>query len=278
MDIAYSLAGSYLLLGTAIGLVTWYTFAQLFSSHESNQWGDKVLKIAIVLAGLGVILAILHLGRMERFFNLIANPHSWLSREGLCAGAFTGGIMLYYLLVRNKWQEAGKYRLLLYAVVTAGLATFISMGMIYASAHAIPAWNTTLVVLVNIFSGLLLGGLLFLVLVKDNLSVPVFKTLTISLLIVSVVSIMINVAYEAHISMALTSLALQGVAVPSVWLGTLVRVIVGLLVPAYLIIKLMSDQSAKAATYLSITLACVIVGEITAKLMHFIVGVKAPFL
>ncbi|NLB88041.1 MAG: dimethyl sulfoxide reductase anchor subunit [Syntrophomonadaceae bacterium] len=278
MSIEYSLAGSYLFIGTSIGLAIWYLLAQFVNQEEAKKYADKMMKVTIVLAIIGVILATLHLGRMERFIYLILNPSSWLAREGLCAGAFTGGIILYYLLIRNKNQEIPKYAALLYVVILAGVCTLISMGMIYASVSAIPAWNNTLFVLVNICSSLLLGGILFLVVTKGSLAPESYKTYIISLLAVALLSLVINITYEAHVNMVLNNLALQGAAVPSVWLGAVVRIVVGLLVPAYLIYKILSPQNNKSANYINITLACIIVGEVMAKIMHFMVGVKGPFL
>ncbi len=278
MNIEYSLAASYLFIGTAIGLIIWYAFANILGQNESNKYADKVLKMAIILAILGVVFATLHLGRMGRFMNLILNPTSWLSREAFFAGAFTGGIILYYFLIRNKLGQFKKYNLLLYAVVAAGFCTFICMGMIYATVTAIPAWNTSLLVLVNIASGLLLGGILFLLIAKNDLADDLFKTLAISLLSVALVSIIINIAYDAHINMAFTTLKMQGVILPSIWLGSLIKVGVGLLIPIYLIAKFINKQSNNFTSFINIAFVCILIGEVTNKIMHFIVAIKTPFL
>lgn len=278
MNIEYSLATSYLLIGTAIGIAVWYALALIIKPDESDKYSGKVMQITIGLAILGIIFAILHLGNMGKFMNLILNPTSWLSREGLFAGLFTGGIILYYLLTRNKADQIKKYNILLYAVLVAGLCALISMGMIYATVTAIPAWNTTLLVLVNIFSGLVLGGVLFLLITKNDLELQSFKTIISSLLIISIVSLVVNIAYEAHISMALNTLAMQGVVIPSLWLSTSIRIIIGLLIPIYLIAKLITVQSEKHSAYISIAFISVLIGEVINKIMHFIIAIKTPFL
>ncbi|MGR6835126.1 hypothetical protein [Syntrophomonas erecta] len=277
MEIAYSLALSYLLLGTSIGLMVWFTVGRIIDRKNFGASAPKILLVAVVLAVLGVAFATIHLGRMDRFMNLIANPSSWLSREGLFAGAFTACTVLYFLLAKKKEQkDLHRIDPLLYVAVLAGVGTFICMGMIYASTQAIPAWNTTMVVLVDILSGLLMGGLLFLVLAAKEVSSDFLRSITVGVFLVILVSIIINIAYEAQVGMVMSALAARGTAVPSVWLGTLVRVIIGLLVPAYLMAKSFKGQGNSQIAALNIGLICVVIGEIASKMMHFIVAVKGP--
>lgn len=277
MHIPYSLATSYLLLGTSIGLVIWFAAGRFIDRDYNHQVLSRVLLTAAILAVLGVAFATLHLGHMERFMNLVSNPSSWLSREGLFAGAFTACTVLYFLLLKRSGMEnLKKLDPLLYLAVLAGLGTFICMGMIYASVQAIPAWNTTMVVLIDIFSGLLLGGFLFLVLAGKELPGNIIKPITIAMFFVLVVSLIVNVAYDAQVKMALAVLSAQGVAVPSLMLGTLIRLIVGLLVPAYLVGRVIKEKSELPVSAFSIALVCVLVGEVTGKIMHFLTAVKGP--
>ncbi|MGS0764555.1 dimethyl sulfoxide reductase anchor subunit family protein [Syntrophomonas curvata] len=277
MHIPYSLATSYLLLGTSIGLVIWFAAGRFIDRDHNYKVLSRILLTAAILAVLGVIFATLHLGHMERFMNLVANPSSWLSREGLFAGAFTACTVLYFLLIKKSGMEAvKKLDPLLYLAVLAGVGTFICMGMIYASVQAIPAWNTTMVVLIDIFSGLLLGGFLFLVLAGKELPGNIIKPITTAIFLVLVVSLIVNIAYDAQVRMALSALSAQGVAVPSLMLITLIRLVIGLLVPVYLLAKGFKAKSGLLASTFSIALACVLIGEVTAKIMHFLTAVKGP--
>lgn len=277
MHIPYSLATSYLLLGTSIGVVIWFAAGRLINPDYNGKALPRVLLTAAILAVLGVIFATIHLGHMERFMNLVSNPSSWLSREGFFAGAFTACIVLYYLLVRKSGTEnLKKMDPLLYLAILAGLGTFICMGMIYASVQAIPAWNTTMVVLIDIFSGLLLGGFLYLVLAGKELPTGTMKSVSIGIFLVIIVSLIVNIAYDAQVKMALSVLSAQGVAVPSLMLGTIIRLVIGLLVPAYLIAKGLKAKSELPIPKYPIALACVLIGEVTAKIMHFLTAVKGP--
>lgn len=277
MQIPYSLAISYLLLGTAIGMVIWFTTARILDKEHFGASSQRMILIAVVLAVLGIIFAIGHLGRMERFMNLVSNPNSWLSREGFFAGGFTGLLLLYYLLIRNKAQEQiRKVDILLYLAALAGLATFISMGMIYASVSAVPAWNSFIVVLVDILSGLVLGGVLFLLLLDREQAADIFKPLVRGVLAVLLVSLLVNVIHEVQVGMTLSALAAQGVEVPSIWLGSILHLLVGLIIPAYVLAKMLKPQDKVLASGLTIAMVCVVIGEVTAKMMHFVVAVKGP--
>ncbi|HZK43753.1 MAG TPA: hypothetical protein VFC73_05625 [Syntrophomonadaceae bacterium] len=278
MEVAYSLVGSYLLLGTAIGLIIWFTAARLYQNDELKPVSKKIILVAIVLAVAGVILAMLHLGKVERFFYLLLNPSSWLAREGLFAGAFTGGIILYFILIRNKVEQLEKFDILLYINVFTGFCTLVSMGMIYASASAVPAWNSIWSVLVNVSSGLLLGGLLFMFLIKEHFNFDYQKILGKGILVLAIVTLLINVANEVQVWMALSAIAAQGGEVPAILLSSLLHILVGFLVPLYLIILFIRQKETKPTIYLTVAFVFVILGEITGKIMHFIAGVKAPFI
>jgi DMSO reductase anchor subunit len=278
MEIPYSLATSYLLLGTSIGLVIWLVAGRLIDRDYNGKALFRVVLTAVVLAVLGVVFATVHLGHMERFMYLVSNPSSWLSREGLFAGAFTGCIILYLILIKRSGKDnINKFDPLLYLAVLTGLGTVICMGMIYASVQAIPAWNTTMVVLADLFSGLLLGGFLFLVLAGKELPGNIIKPITTGIFIVIIISLIVNLAYDVQVRMALSVLAAQGMVVPSLTLVTITRILIGLIVPGYLVIKVIKEKSGPPVlSSFSIALACVLVGEVTAKITHFVVAIKGP--
>lgn len=152
------------------------------------------------------------------------------------------------------------------------------MGMIYASASAVPAWNSIWSVLVNVSSGLLLGGLLFMFLIKEHFNFDYQKILGKGILVLAIVTLLINVANEVQVWMALSAIAAQGGEVPAILLSSLLHILVGFLVPLYLIILFIRQKETKPTIYLTVAFVFVILGEITGKIMHFIAGVKAPFI
>ncbi len=279
MEIAYSLAISYLLLGAAIGLVSWYAVSRLTQGDALKEAGPKIILAALVLSVVGIGFATGHLGKMGRFLNMLSNPASWLSREAFFVGLFTLCIVIYYVLLQKSGVEKVRnYNYLLYIAVLAGLCTLISMGMIYASVKAVPAWNTTMIVLLDILSAGVLGGFLFLVLGGKTMPHSLLKSLSAAMLSVLIIALVVNIAYDVQVEMALAALAAQGATVPSVWLGTLLRLLVGLIVPAYLVYKVLAAEPRKQLSAFSVALVCVVIGEAAARVMHFVVAVKGPFI
>lgn len=277
MEIVYSLAISYLLLGTSIGLIIWYAWARFWRGEAIEAATGKIVVTALILAVIGIGFATGHLGRMERFMNLISNPYSWLSREGFFAGGFTGLVALYWVMLKkNGAENLRKWDFLIYLAALAGLCTLISMGMIYATVQAVPAWNTTLVVLIDILSAGMIGGLLFLVLAGSTLPADFTKTAAAAVFSIVVAGMVINLAYEAQVKMALDALAAQGAVVPAVWAGTLVRIVIGLLVPTYLLYTSFKAAPQKQQLVFTTALVCVLIGEAAARMMHFVVAVKGP--
>ncbi len=281
MKIEYSLAASYIFLGLAIGLVIWLAGVKMISKEKPDAplAGSyrKITGISAVLAVLGIIFAMGHLGRIDRFMNLVSNYTSWLSWEGFFSGGFTGLILIYLLLKKTAADRSKYIDLLLYLAALAGIAALVSRNMLYVVVKAIPAWHTPLVIFADSFSALLLGGLLFMVLTRENTSPSLMRSLTRAIFITAVASVVSIVAYEIYVGLTLSALASQGVAVPVAWPGSVLRVLVGLLVPVYLIAKSLKDTSQhQPATYLTVSLVCVVIGEVTAKMMHFVVAVKGP--
>ncbi|MFY9141160.1 MAG: DmsC/YnfH family molybdoenzyme membrane anchor subunit [Thermacetogeniaceae bacterium] len=280
MKIEYSLAASYIFLGLAIGMVIWLAGVKIISKEKADApvaaSYRKITAISVVLAVLGIVFAVGHLGRIDRFMNMVSNYSSWLSWEGIFSGGFMGLILVYFLL--NKAAERSKYiDLFLYLAALAGIGALVSRNMLYAVVKAIPAWNTPLVIFADSFAALLLGGLLFLVLTRKNTSQSLMHSLTKAIFIVAIVSVVSVVVYEIYVGLTLSALASQGVAVPVAWPGSVLRVLVGLLVPVYLLAKSLKDTSQhQTAIYLTVSLVCVVVGEVTAKIMHYIVAVKGP--
>jgi DMSO reductase anchor subunit len=130
----------------------------------------------------------------------------------------------------------------------------------------------------DILSAGVLGGFLFLVLGGSAMPHSLLKSLAAAMLSVLVIAMVVNIAYDVQVEMALASLAAQGAAVPSMWLGTLLRLLVGLIVPVYLVYKSLAAEPQKQLSTFSIALVCVIIGEAAARVMHFIVAVKGPFI
>ncbi len=108
------------------------------SGKSSPDWGLAL--IVMLPAALGLPLSALHLGRPLKAMTAMKNiKTSWLSREALALGLFTGlmsvNVLLYYF-------EAFVYLRVFFEAVTLGIGVYgiYAQGMIYQIV-ARPAWN-----------------------------------------------------------------------------------------------------------------------------------------
>ena len=112
--------------------------------------------------GVGIIASTWHLGHPERAWRALSQwRSSWLSREGVLAGATVMLLIIYvadqiYSGTANAWLGGG--------VALLSLATIIATAMIYASLKPIPLWHHPLTpanfILWAIAGGLLLAATL----------------------------------------------------------------------------------------------------------------------
>jgi DMSO reductase iron-sulfur subunit len=138
-----------------------------------------VLVMGVIMVA-ALLLSLVHLGQPQRAYRAIANWRtSWLSREILSAGAFTGGVILFNLLqwfYPSRYLEmAGEtYRMGLFSIhsfvfyltALAGLALVYNIPHVYRlrTVKIWDSWHTTAAFLVTplLLGPLLAGVLLFL--------------------------------------------------------------------------------------------------------------------
>lgn len=145
------------LSGAGFGLMAWLG---LGLGPASAAFGITACGLAFLLAGVGLVASLWHLGNPQRAWRALSQwRSSWLSREGVLAVATLGVFGLYALL----WV-AGAGRLLPLGILAAllALATVYATSMIYGSIKAVPRWSkspTPLIFLAYAAAG---GGLAFL--------------------------------------------------------------------------------------------------------------------
>jgi anaerobic dimethyl sulfoxide reductase subunit C (anchor subunit) len=147
--------GSFLVLG----LVAW--LAERKAGKEQAEmlagWGWWAILGVMVVA---LIASLTHLGNPKNAYLSVLNWQSaWLSREILCALAFTGFLALFVFL---KWRKIGAGTLqAVTGIMTAvfGILLVFVMSMIYSYIRTQPAWNTPYTGISFYATALLLGAL-----------------------------------------------------------------------------------------------------------------------
>ncbi len=139
-------AASILLLttltGFAYGLLAWLG---LYGAAGASESADTLvlagIGIVLALATLGLIASALHLGRKERAWRAMSQwRSSWLSREGLAA-LLTYPIVLGYAWAQYRAAGSLGTRLLGGIAALAALSTVYCTAMIYASLKPIRQWH-----------------------------------------------------------------------------------------------------------------------------------------
>ena len=165
-------------------------------SPESAAAGSKrTLPVIILMAVIALIISFLHLGNPANALHALNNiGSSWLSREILFVALFTGGAVVFYLLVL--WKRTSERFSKIVACITAiaGLLAVFSMAKVYM-LETVPVWNTLFTPLQFFFTTFLLGGLAVLIYHRNYQETTVRLPLKI-LLVLLLASIML---WEANI-------------------------------------------------------------------------------
>lgn len=124
------------LSGAGFGLMVWLG---LGFGPQGIGFGFVASALALVLAGVGLVSSLWHLGNPQRAWRALSQwRSSWLSREGVLAVATLAAFGLYAFL----WI-AGFGRVVPLGLLAAALAlaTVYATSMIYASIKAVPRWS-----------------------------------------------------------------------------------------------------------------------------------------
>ncbi len=145
------------LSGLGMGMIAWIGLGLGTESHLFGWLGGP---ISIVIAGLGGVASVGHLGRPDRAWRAFSQwRSSWLSREA-CLMIAT---MVAYAAYLAFWLLLGwRFWLLGWIVAALALATVYATAMIYHQLRAVPRWSGTptphLFVVLAMAGGLLAGS------------------------------------------------------------------------------------------------------------------------
>ncbi|MFA5537520.1 MAG: DmsC/YnfH family molybdoenzyme membrane anchor subunit [Bacillota bacterium] len=159
---AWSLVIFSVCLQAAIGLFIW---AIVIKSRKPDLSHRGPAFWATILSGVAMLASLGHLGVPLKAVNSITQiGSSWLSREIIFAASFFVIALVSYVLERvNPMMTKGFY----WIGGVVGLAGVFSMSKIYMNT-VIPAWATWYTMVDFFATALILGGILFLVLVKAD--------------------------------------------------------------------------------------------------------------
>lgn len=135
--------------------------ALLAGVHTNPRLYARLLRLALVACGLGLLASLLHLSTPLRApYSITQWGHSWLSREILLLGLFAA------LLCGQFWRK--HTRMLEVLTALAGLGTVLAMSQVYQSTLAVPLWNNMGTTTSFVGTALALGGAFILLLAQEQ--------------------------------------------------------------------------------------------------------------
>lgn len=276
MEIQWPLVFFTLLSTIGCGAFLFVTGSELLGRWEGFR--KPLIIIAIISLIIGGVASTLHLGHPERMLFAFSNLKSGIAQEALLFLATIVVVFLYSYLYQKQQSKSAQKILSVIGFLLSLIYLFV-LGKTYV-IQARPAWNTWLLPFVSIAAGIVFGSfiLYFLVAYKgskkdENQAAEVNKIALFSLIVEAFliglfVLFLLNspdVGMEKLFSSEISLLLWGGV------------VLIGLLIPIALTVwKAASKQGSLALPVSIMSLLCVIVGGVTFRSMHYILGELAP--
>lgn len=162
----WPLIGFTLMTQTAVGAFWALAAAEALAPAEAPAFLDaRSLFVLLVIAGIGTLLSLFHLGKPLRAANALANLRkSWLSREILAELVFLAAGVALWILAELKKGAGTPRTILIIAGTGAGFALLCTMSRLYM-LRTVPVWRGAHTPASFLLTAILLGPLLAAVLV-----------------------------------------------------------------------------------------------------------------
>lgn len=149
------------LSGLGYGLIVALLLSRFFNFHDFSDGSLAIgLTIGLLIASIGLLLSLFHLGHPERAWRALSQwRSSWLSREGVLAiAAFAPVVGIVGLLATSSHEYPQQAFLVLGVLaIVLSLATVFATAMIYRSLNTIDAWHTNWVPIVYLWFSVMSG-------------------------------------------------------------------------------------------------------------------------
>jgi formate-dependent nitrite reductase membrane component NrfD len=233
--------------------------------------------IAWLLAMAAGVTDMAHLSKPMRFWRMMSKPgSSWISRGFILIWLFLGAAMIQLAITQwapgNAWETVFK--------VIAGIMAFgvaIYSGFVVGFVGAIKIWNSGLVPILYVISGLT-AGMAVVILVNLNATnlVTIADYLLAGLVVYAIfVAIYFWVAtYESTTARDSAVRVLRGPIAPAFWLGV---VLLGVIIPIAMVAPFSLSQEVSTAVF-AVAAACTIFGGVALRYVILKAGMYTPLL
>jgi formate-dependent nitrite reductase membrane component NrfD len=233
--------------------------------------------IAWIFAALAGLVDMAHLSKPMRFWRMAFRPgSSWISRGFILIFLFLGAagiqILITWLAPGNAWEIVFK---VIGGIMAFGVAIY--SGFVVGYVGAIKIWNSGLVPILYVISGLTagLGVIILASLNADNL-VTIANYLLAAMVVYAVFVVVYfwSATYGSVTARDSAIRVLRGPIAPAFWLGV---VFLGVVLPIVLVAPFSLAQNVSTAAFI-VAAICTIIGGISLRYVILKAGLYSPLL
>lgn len=277
MSIQWALVFFLLLVGWGCGV---YTVSVITTDWLGQTKQIRMISMitSLVLLALGGFTSVLHLTHPSRIFLALSNPTSGIFMEASFIGITAIIIIIYMVaLKRNAADRTLKI------IGTIGMIPAVILAYAIGNSYTLasrPAWDTILLPLNYFVSAAVMGFATVAILAarEKELDTNAVSFLNRGTVIAIATQAVFLIAYLIYLGVApypdssrSPSRVLSGDLAALFWVGI---VVVGLLVPAILLIQLKKKMAEiqVVLTRIGISLICIIIGSVSLRALVFTIG------
>nr|WP_295971704.1 DmsC/YnfH family molybdoenzyme membrane anchor subunit [uncultured Bacillus sp.] len=258
-------------VGITIAVVLLEWLRPRFMDTTGKQVMKKPIFMAIGISIIGTLASLFHLNNpFKSYTSLIGTGHSWLSREIIMVILFNLCLLALTYLWWKKADHTSIRKIAGTLTAILGIIMIISSAAVYFSIHLHPSWNNWTTFVNFLLTGLLIGALTVsyfaLKRKQEESDENVMKLLGIYLSVL-LISLVVTLGSSAIMSNGAESQIAATVSFTSIFYW--IRVLGSLLVPASLVVYMVTSKKRIAIDYILVATVLVFIGELSGRMLFY---------
>ncbi len=235
-------------------------FASVSDYYKQESVAQKLWRVAFALMVVAGIVSVLHLQNpFNALYTLTQVGHSWLSREILCVGAFSGLVFL---------QLLKPHKIIGYIASAMGLVLVYVISQVYASVSAMPFWSNMGTVVGFYGTAFVLGGACTLWVAKD-VETSCLRCLAMAALIFGLV-----LSLASKLSWISVFMQEQSLAIPALFTPSLCHMALQVLFVLMGLVAILPQNMRSFPVMLPVGVLCFLLAELSSRTVFFIAQLK----
>ncbi len=235
-------------------------FASLATFYKEDCLAKKLWIAIFAFMSIAGIVSLLHLQNpFNALYTITQVGHSWLSREIITVGLFTGLVFLQIIKSNNA---------LAYLTSLVGLGLVFVISQVYASVEAMPFWANSSTIIAFYGTAFLLGGA-FALFMGKNIEKECYRKLAIA-------SIVFGLVLSLASKLGWISVFMQGQAleIPEFFTASLYNLALQALFVLLGLLVILPKKLSHSSAMLSLGFFCLLLAELSSRSIFFIAQLK----